>query len=324
MANVVIGADGTIYYGNDSSYLFAIQGEKPVTPDPEPSPEPLPEPTPDPNPSPEPSPNPGAGTSGENQENEGEQKPVLRPVKNVKQKKGEAGKKSQSENIAEAIKRNAEKGETSLTVRNVPEVLEAKVFETLAEYPQFSLVLDCESYTLSIKGMDVKDPSASLHTRLVEMESELSDKEAEMFQAYQQLALEQEGEFPGVVTVVYQLPEHLRDMEMLELYEFSKVKERDLSAVEEVVMQKGYAMFTMKDPGKYVLAAQAEKEDETELAMAKTMDSNMPSGTQKQSSKLTPSWLMVGSAVLGGLAIGAAITGLVVSKRRKKEDTWEN
>ena len=58
--------------------------------------------------------------------------------------------------------------------------------------------------------------------------------------------------------------------------------------------------------------------------MAKTMDSNMPSGTQKQSSKLTPSWLMVGGAVLGGLAIGAAITGLVVSKRRKKEDTWEN
>ena len=131
------------------------------------------------NPSPEPSPNPGAGTSGGNQENEGEKKPVLRPVKNVKQKKGEAGKKSQSENIAEAIKRNAEKGETSLTVRNVPEVLEAKVFETLAEYPQFFLVLDCESYTLSIKGMDVKDPSASLHTRLVEMESELSDKEAE-------------------------------------------------------------------------------------------------------------------------------------------------
>ena len=324
MANVVIGADGTIYYGNDSSYLFAIQGEKPVIPDPEPSPEPLPEPTPDPNPSPEPSPNPGAGTSGGNQENEGEKKPVLRPVKNVKQKKGEAGKKSQSENIAEAIKRNAEKGETSLTVRNVPEVLEAKVFETLAEYPQFFLVLDCESYTLSIKGMDVKDPSASLHTRLVEMESELSDKEAEMFQAYQQLALEQEGEFPGVVTVVYQLPEQLRDMEMLELYEFSKVKEQDLSEAEEVVMQEEYAMFTMKAPGKYVLAAQAEKEDETELAMAKTMDSNMPSGTQKQSSKLTPSWLMVGGAVLGGLAIGAAITGLVVSKRRKKEDTWEN
>lgn len=323
MANVVIGADGTIYYGNDSSYLFAIRGEKPLAPDPEPSPEPLPEPTPDPNPSPEPSPNPGTGTSGGNQESEGEKKPFLRPVKNVKQNKGEAGKKSQSENIAEAIERSAEKGEVSLTVRNVPEVLEAKVFETLAKYPQFSLVLDCENYTLSIKGLDVKDPKASLHTRLVEMESELSDKEAEMFQAYQQLALEQEGEFPGVVTVVYQLPEQLRNMETLGLYGFSKVKEQDLSEAEEVVMQDEYAMFTMKAPGKYVLAAQAEKEEETELAMAKTMDSNMPSGIKKQTSKITPSWLMVGAAVLGGLAVGAAVTGLLVSKRRKKEDTWE-
>ena len=250
-------------------------------------------------------------------------KPFLRPVKNVKQNKGEAGKKSQSENIAEAIERSAEKGEVSLTVRNVPEVLEANVFETLAKYPQFSLVLDCENYTLSIKGLDVKDPKASLHTRLVEMESELSDKEAEMFQAYQQLALEQEGEFPGVVTVVYQLPEQLRNMETLGLYGFSKVKEQDLSEAEEVVMQDEYAMFTMKAPGKYVLAAQAEKEEETELAMAKTMDSNMPSGIKKQTSKITPSWLMVGAAVLGGLAVGAAVTGLLVSKRRKKEDTWE-
>ena len=320
MANVVIGADGTIYYGNDSSYLFAIRGEKPSASDPEPSPEPLPEPSPDP--APEPSPNPGIGTSGEDQGNEEEKKPVLRPVKNGKQKKGETEKKSQSENIAAAIEQSADKGEVSLTVRNVPEVLEAKVFETLAKYPQFSLVLDCETYTLSMKGMDVKDTAASLHTRLVEMESELNDKETSLFQAYQQLGLEQEEEFPGIVTVVYRLPKQLKGMEILELYEFSKVKEQDLKEAESVVVQEEYAMFTMKAPGKYVLAARAEEEDG--LTTAGTKSSNMPAGSTKQSGKITSSWLLVGAAVLIGVAVGVAVTGLTVSKRRKKEDTWED
>lgn len=301
MCKVVVGSDGTLYYGNDAGYLYAIkQGKN----------------------SPVEKPDPGKDDQTKPSTNESQTASKLTttvkkftPVKrkiNATTKKN----KSQSERIADAIEHIADKGETSFTVKNVPDKLGKEVFEALKKSPDFRLVLDCGTYTISLKGSDVTNPQASLNTRLIEMEGALSEKDVKALGSYQQIALVQEGAFPGKVTVVYKLPEQLTGAEQLYLYSIT-----ELTKAQKVVLDSGYAMFVLDSPGEYVLSdKKAESVEEIETQTDESVKNLLPEQAQKDS---LPTGFLVLLGVAGGLIAGGIVGGAVASRKRKREDTWE-
>lgn len=320
MSNVVIGEDGTIYYGNDSGYLFAIGTCEKEPENPDDGEEPKPEEDPD--------------LEGNPQEQKpGGETPVLTPpggsptsaaqVKKTSSTKS-TKKKTKSESIAEAIVSSAKKGETSLTVRKIPDVLDAVVFQAMEEYPDFRLILDCGTYTISIQGDQIRNPEASLCTKLIEKDSSLSEAEMKIVGKHQQLELLQEGEFPGTLTIVYQLPEQLEGAEQLYLYVLDAVK--DDKVKEEAVIQKNYAMFQLDEPGEYVLADRNESVDESEetapVSTSQKIDEELI-GSDRKAAGSKATWGLVAVGVIGGIVVGAGVTALILSSRRKKDSTWE-
>ena len=130
---------------------------------------------------------------------------------------------SSESNIVKAIQQSYDKKEKSLTIKNPPEVVGAEVFKQLAQYPEFRLVFDCGTYTLSMKGSDVTNVNATLTTKLLELENTLSKEEAEKYGNYQQLVYAQAGPLPAKITVVYKLGEQFEQSEALYLYDLLSV-----------------------------------------------------------------------------------------------------
>lgn len=302
MSKVLIGADGTVYYSNDAGYIYAVtQGAQ------------IPEKKPD-------------SSKDENKDSGKEAlKPSPGPAVSVSRlsevrrtaklrAKTQSQEKTSSEEIVSAMSSNADAGKKSITIKNPPEVLEASVFSALAQQPDFRLVLDCGTYTISIKGADVKDVNATLSTKLSEKETELNKEDAEKLGQYQQLELKQEGSFPGVIQIVYRLPEKLTQVKALYLYK------EDLSkAAEDVAIQKQYAMFSMAEPGAYILSDTSQTE-----AMSDSGKTSAVSGETASDNKSAagfPQWggIILGAAggmLIGGVAVGAAA-------RKKRKNTWE-
>ena len=292
MSKVVVGADGTLYYGNDAGYLYAIHvkdQEKPIVPE-----------------------NPVTEDSNQNTVKVEPQK--LNPtVRKLKVNASGKTKQSSSDGIVEAIVKSNEKKEKSLTVNNPPEKIESEVFETLAGYPDFRLILDCGNYTLSIKGSDITDTSAVLNTKLIELENTLSEKEASKYGNYQQLAFVQEGKLPGKVTVVYHLGKQFDKSLVLYLYDMSNPENAT-----EVVLQDSYAMFTLESSGEFILS-DSKAENVVEAAQEEIEEELLPSEKEKTG---IPVW----AYLLIGIGVGTIFGGIIAVKVvtvRKKEDTWE-
>ena len=209
MSKVIIGSDGTIYYANDSGYLFAIRdklGEVPEKPD-------------------------DGKDDGKDDGNNGggnnssagttpSLKPDSKPTttvsaqsfaprkRTVKVNAATKNNASSESNIVNAIQQSYDKKENSLTIKNPPEVVGAEVFKQLARYPEFRLVFDCGAYTLSMKGSDVTNVNTTLTTKLLEMENTLSEEDAERYGNYQQLMFAKEGPLPGLSLI--HISEHTR------------------------------------------------------------------------------------------------------------------
>ena len=292
MSKVIVGSDGTIYYGNDSGYLFAVQaGEK------------TPEPTPDP------------GTDEKPQEENTTAVADLKPVKTSVSKE-KITKKTASENIALAIEKSAEDGETSLTIKNVPEILEAPVFRMLEKYPQFRMVLDMGSYTISMKGADVKNTEAALCPQIVEKEKEFTEEEQKKLGNYQVFELKNKGELPGILTVVYSIPEKLKESEMIYWLDGD-----DLEHPEETVVQEQYVLFTLKEAGEFVLADRnAQAEEIAAKKAGREISAEMLPTEQKQARGI-PDWLKI----LVSAAATAIVTAVIMTcfHNRRKKGEWD-
>ena len=327
MANVVVGPDGTIYYGNDSGYLFAIRGEFGEVPE-----------------KPDGGTDPDGGDGGKDDgaddkddgnndgsanDNTAGATPSLKPDKKptatvsaqsfaprkrtVKVNAATKNNVSSESNIVNAIQESYDKKETSLTIKNPPEVVGAEVFARLAQYPEFRLVFDCGTYTLSMKGSDVTNVNATLATKLLELENTLSKEEAEKYGNYQQLVYAQAGSLPGKITVVYKLGEQFEQSEALYLYDLSQSAE-----AQEVILQKPYGMFVLENGGEFILSDQ--KIEEAKQAEVMEISEEIKPVEKKTTS--IPVWVYL----LIGLGAGALISGLITVKvmnTRKRNDTWE-
>lgn len=314
MSKVIIGSDGTIYYANDSGYLFAIRdklGEVPEKPD-------------------------DGKDDGKDDGNNGggnnssagttpSLKPDSKPTttvsaqsfaprkRTVKVNAATKNNASSESNIVNAIQQSYDKKENSLTIKNPPEVVGAEVFKQLARYPEFRLVFDCGAYTLSMKGSDVTNVNTTLTTKLLEMENTLSEEDAARYGNYQQLMFAKEGPLPGKITVVYKLGEQFEQSEALYLYDLLGNTE-----AQEVILQKPYGMFVLENGGEFILSDQ--KVEEAQEAEVVEISEEIKPVNEKTTG--IPVWIYL----FIGLGAGALISGLITVKvmnARKRKDTWE-
>lgn len=314
MSKVIIGSDGTIYYANDSGYLFAIRdklGEVPEKPD-------------------------DGKDDGKDDGNNGggnnssagttpSLKPDSKPTttvsaqsfaprkRTVKVNAATKNNASSESNIVNAIQQSYDKKENSLTIKNPPEVVGAEVFKQLVRYPEFRLVFDCGAYTLSMKGSDVTNVNATLSMKLLEMENTLSEEDAARYGNYQRLMFAQEGPLPGKITVVYKLGEQFEQSEALYLYDLLGNTE-----AQEVILQKPYGMFVLENGGEFILSDQ--KVEEAQEAEVVEISEEIKPVNEKTTG--IPVWIYL----FIGLGAGALISGLITVKvmnARKRKDTWE-
>lgn len=314
MSKVIIGSDGTIYYANDSGYLFAIRdklGEVPEKPD-------------------------DGKDDGKDDGNNGggnnssagttpSLKPDSKPTttvsaqsfaprkRTVKVNAATKNNASSESHIVNAIQESYDKKETSLTIKNPPEVVGAEVFARLSQYPEFRLVFDCGAYTLSMKGSDVTNVNTTLTMKLLEMENTLSEEDAARYGNYQRLMFAQEGPLPGKITVVYKLGEQFEQSEALYLYDLLGNTE-----AQEVILQKPYGMFVLENGGEFILSDQ--KVEEAQEAEVVEISEEIKPVNEKTTG--IPVWIYL----FIGLGAGALISGLITVKvmnARKRKDTWE-
>lgn len=316
MSKVIIGSDGTIYYANDSGYLFAIRGKSDEAPE-----------KPDGGTEPDDGKDDGKDAGGNNS-NTGTSpslKPDSKPTttvstqsfaprkRTVKVNAATKNNASSESNIVNAIQQSYDKKETSLTIKNPPEVVGTEVFKQLARYPEFRLVFDCGAYTLSMKGSDITNVNATLTMKLLEMENTLSEEDAERYGNYQRLMFAQEGPLPGKITVVYKLGEQFERSEALYLYDLLGNTE-----AQEVILQKPYSMFVLENGGEFIMSDQ--KVEEAQEAEAVEISEEIKLVNEKTTG--IPVWIYL----FIGLGAGALISGLITVKvmnARKRKDTWE-
>lgn len=327
MSKVIIGSDGIIYYTNDSGYLFAIRGEFGEVPE-----------------KPDGGTDPDGGDGGKDDgaddkddgnndgsanDNTAGTTPSLKPDKKstatvsaqsfaprkrtVKVNAATKNNASSESHIVNAIQESYDKKETSLTIKNPPEVVGAEVFKQLAQYPELRLVFDCGTYTLSMKGSDVTNVNATITTKLLELENTLSKEEAEKYGNYQQLVYAQADPLPAKITVVYKLGEQFEQSEALYLYDLLGNTE-----AQEVILQKSYGMFVLENGGEFILSDQ--KIEEAKQAEVMEISEEIKPVNEKTTS--IPVWVYL----LIGLGAGALISGLITVKvmsTRKRNNTWE-
>lgn len=298
MSKVIIGSDGTIYYTNDAGYLFAIRtktSQEPIAPN---------DNTAGTTPSLKPDSKPTTTVSAQSFA------PRKRTVKVNAATKNNASSES---HIVNAIQESYDKKETSLTIKNPPEVVGAEVFARLSQYPEFRLVFDCGAYTLSMKGSDVTNVNTTLTMKLLEMENTLSEEDAARYGNYQRLMFAQEGPLPGKITVVYKLGEQFEQSEALYLYDLLGNTE-----AQEVILQKPYGMFVLENGGEFILSDQ--KVEEAQEAEVVEISEEIKPVNEKTTG--IPVWIYL----FIGLGAGALISGLITVKvmnARKRKDTWE-
>lgn len=327
MANVVVGPDGTIYYGNDSGYLFAIRGEFGEVPE-------------KPDGGTDPDGGDGGKDDGADDKDDGNNdgsandntagttpslKPDKKPTATVSAQSFEPRKRtvkvnaatknnvSSESNIVKAIQQSYDKKEKSLTIKNPPEVVGAEVFARLAQYPELRLVFDCGTYTLSMKGADVTNVNATLTTKLLELENTLPKEDADKYGNYQQLVYAQAGPLPAKITVVYKLGEQFEQSESLYLYDLSQSAE-----AQEVILQESYGMFVLENGGEFILSDQ--KIEEAKQAEVMEISEEIKPVEEKTTSISVWVYLLI------GLGAGVLISGLITVKvmnTRKRNDTWE-
>lgn len=298
MSKVIIGSDGTIYYTNDSGYLFAIRtktSQEPIVPN--------------------------DNTAGTPPSLKPDKKPTttvstqsFAPRKRtVKVNAATKNNVSSESNIVNAIQQSYDKKENSLTIKNPPEVVGAEVFKQLVRYPEFRLVFDCGAYTLSMKGSDITNVNTTLTMKLLEMENTLSEEDAARYGNYQRLMFAQEGPLPGKITVVYKLGEQFEQSEALYLYDLLGNTE-----AQEVILQKPYGMFVLENGGEFILSDQ--KVEEAQEAEVVEISEEIKPVNEKTTG--IPVWIYL----FIGLGAGALISGLITVKvmnARKRKDTWE-
>lgn len=298
MSKVIISSDGTIYYTNDAGYLFAIRtktSQEPIVPN--------------------------DNTAGTPPSLKPDKKPTttvstqsFAPRKRtVKVNAATKNNVSSESNIVNAIQESYDKKETSLTIKNPPEVVGAEVFKQLARYPEFRLVFDCGAYTLSMKGSDITNVNTTLTMKLLEMENTLSEEDAARYGNYQRLMFAQEGPLPGKITVVYKLGEQFEQSEALYLYDLLGNTE-----AQEVILQKPYGMFVLENGGEFILSDQ--KVEEAQEAEVVEISEEIKPVNEKTTG--IPVWIYL----FIGLGAGALISGLITVKvmnARKRKDTWE-
>ena len=346
---LLIGDDGKVYYGNTGNgTITSVDVPKEENPEPKPPVEPDPNPpvepeNPDPQPPAEPeepekpetdppqenqSSKPDGNQQGNTQgttDNSGSENQNTTRNPSKSQSTGSSGGTSAGntvgsiaeptllENINAAIKG----GSNSLVNGSKPYKLDKEILTVLSKNPNFELTLEYDNYSIKIKGADIKNPENELFTKLIEKNVTLSKKESDKIGAYQVLEFMMSKNFPGKVTVIYQLPEQLKGAEKLFLYE-----RRNLDKGTEIVVDRDKVTLIFEKGGEYVLAKEKDKaagETEKEDTEDKKEVSKNTEKEKKHSFQLPklPTPVLVAAGVALAALIGLIIIMLMEARARK-------
>ena len=346
---LLIGDDGKVYYGNTGNgTITSVDVPKEENPEPKPPVEPDPKPpvepeNPDPQPPVEPeepekpetdppqenqSSKPDGNQQGNTQgttDNSGSENQNTTRNPSKSQSTGSSGGTSAGntvgsiaeptllENINAAIKG----GSNSLVNGSKPYKLDKEILTVLAKNPNFELTLEYDNYSIKIKGADIKNPENELFTKLIEKNVTLSKKESDKIGAYQVLEFMMSKNFPGKVTVIYQLPEQLKGAEKLFLYERS-----NLDKGTEIVVDRDKVTLIFEKGGEYVLAKEKDKaagETEKEDTEDKKEVSKNTEKEKKHSFQLPklPTPVLVAAGVALAALIGLIVIMLMEARARK-------
>ena len=342
---LLIGDDGKVYYGNTGNgTITSVDVPKEENPEPKPPVEPDPNPPVEPeNPDPQPPAEPEEPEKPETdppQENQSS-KPDGNQQGNTQGTTDNSGSENQNttrnpsksqstgtsagntvgsiaeptllENINAAIKG----GSNSLVNGSKPYKLDKEILTVLSKNPNFELTLEYDNYSIKIKGADIKNPENELFTKLIEKNVTLSKKESDKIGAYQVLEFMMSKNFPGKVTVIYQLPEQLKGAEKLFLYERS-----NLDKGTEIVVDRDKVTLIFEKGGEYVLAKEKDKaagETEKEDTEDKKEVSKNTEKEKKHSFQLPklPTPVLVAAGVALAALIGLIIIMLMEARARK-------
>lgn len=346
---LLIGDDGKVYYGNTGNgTITSVDVPKEENPEPKPPVEPEPKPpvepeNPDPQPPVEPeepekpetdppqenqSSKPDGNQQGNTQgttDNSGSENQNTTRNPSKSQSTGSSGGTSAGntvgsiaeptllENINAAIKG----GSNSLVNGSKPYKLDKEILTVLAKNPNFELTLEYDNYSIKIKGADIKNPENELFTKLIEKNVTLSKKESDKIGAYQVLEFMMSKNFPGKVTVIYQLPEQLKGAEKLFFYERS-----NLDKGTEIVVDRDKVTLIFEKGGEYVLAKEKDKaagEAEKEDTEDKKEVSKNTEKEKKHSFQLPklPTPVLVAAGVALVALIGLIVIMLMEARARK-------
>ena len=319
---LLIGDDGKVYYGNTGNgTITSVDVPKEENPEPKPPVEPEPKPPVEPE-------NPDGNQQGNTQgttDNSGSENQNTTRNPSKSQSTGSSGGTSAGntvgsiaeptllENINAAIKG----GSNSLVNGSKPYKLDKEILTVLAKNPNFELTLEYDNYSIKIKGADIKNPENELFTKLIEKNVTLSKKESDKIGAYQVLEFMMSKNFPGKVTVIYQLPEQLKGAEKLFLYERS-----NLDKGTEIVVDRDKVTLIFEKGGEYVLAKEKDKaagEAEKEDTEDKKEVSKNTEKEKKHSFQLPklPTPVLVAAGVALVALIGLIVIMLMEARARK-------
>ncbi len=338
---LLIGDDGKVYYGNTGNgTITSVDVPKEENPEPKPPVEPE---NPDPQPPAEPeepekpetdppqenqSSKPDGNQQGNTQgttDNSGSENQNTTRNPSKSQSTGSSSGTSAGntvgsiaeptllENINAAIKG----GSNSLVNGSKPYKLDKEILTVLSKNPNFELTLEYDNYSIKIKGADIKNPENELFTKLIEKNVTLSKKESDKIGAYQVLEFMMSKNFPGKVTVIYQLPEQLKGAEKLFLYERS-----NLDKGTEIVVDRDKVTLVFEKGGEYVLAKEKDKaagETEKEDTEDKKEVSKNTEKEKKHSFQLPklPTPVLVAAGVALVALIGLIVIMLMEARARK-------
>lgn len=334
---LLIGDDGKVYYGNTGNgTITSVDVPKEENPEPKPPVEPE-NPDPQPPAEPEEPEKPETDPPQENQSSKSDgnqqgntqgttdnsgsenQNTTRNPSKSQStgtsagNTVGSIAEPTLLENINAAIKG----GSNSLVNGSKPYKLDKEILTVLSKNPNFELTLEYDNYSIKIKGADIKNPENELFTKLIEKNVTLSKKESDKIGAYQVLEFMMSKNFPGKVTVIYQLPEQLKGAEKLFLYERS-----NLDKGTEIVVDRDKVTLIFEKGGEYVLAKEKDKaagETEKEDTEDKKEVSKNTEKEKKHSFQLPklPTPVLVAAGVALVALIGLIVIMLMEARARK-------
>ncbi|GEM_PF-4421322 len=187
--------------------------------------------------------------------------------------------------------------------------INADMLDQMLEAENLTIVFKGEDYTLSFNTSDINDSyDEDLNILLtVSFNSKNDEKIYELIEGANGMVihLDHHGEFPVPVTVVVKLADHLEDAGQLYLYYYNEnTGKLEYQEDANIVVQDGYAQFTITHASDYVLSdTLMDKKETIEAAAAAGSGNSSGDAVVQEQRNMMMLYIVIAFVLLAGLGI---------------------